>query len=127
MGDAPLPRGLPASRHPLPLECHPGEGSKDLGQMSTKPEEPRVAGVRPAPCSGLRTPRPMGTFLGGSPPSSSFTYWLPPSAAVVSPEETPLPQHFLLVLSCKLSPGLCPKDSALPLKLSEGPKPSHRV
>lgn len=74
---------------PPRLECHPGEGSKDLGQMSTKPEEPRVAGVRPAPCSALRTPRLMGTFLGGSLPSSSFTYWLPPSAAVVSPEESP--------------------------------------
>lgn len=29
--------------------------------------------MRPSPCSALRTPKLMGTFLGGSPPSSSFT------------------------------------------------------
>lgn len=100
-----------------PSQSHPGEGSTDLGQRSIKLEGPRMDGVRSAPCSALRTPRPMGTFLGGSPPSSNFTYWL----QLCFPRKPRLPQHFLLVLSCKLSPGLCPKDRALPLTALGGP------
>lgn len=115
---------------PPPREPRPGEGSKDLGQMSTKPEEPRVVGVRPAPCSALRTPGLLGTFLGGSPPISSFTSSSvfaghPPQLQLYLPRNPPsvaLPPCTGLETVTRL----VPKDSALPLTALEGPTRSSQ-
>ena len=87
----PTPPGRPASRT-HPTSPRPGEGPKDLGQQSAKPEGAGVAAARavPAPpllhsslAPALRTPRPTRSSWSAAPQAPAL---LPPPMSASYPD-----------------------------------------